>query len=166
MLRESTLCATLLDFFIATPTCLLVSFWTNSKTRNMLPNPVCRAENRPKWHITRGSNFHDMVLRGKSLLQFAPCNTAFKQLVHLRHRWRLVETNFLIFFFSFVWYPFLFKVARNSFLARAAWVADYACSREHTRLTQVQIYRSCTLENFAKFIFRSKISLKVDGENL
>ena len=32
-----------------------------------------------------------------------------------------------------------FKVARNSFLARAAWVADCACSREHTRLTQVQI---------------------------
>ena len=32
-----------------------------------------------------------------------------------------------------------FKVARNSFLARAAWVADCACSRERTRLTQVQI---------------------------
>ena len=32
-----------------------------------------------------------------------------------------------------------FKVARNSFLARAAWAADCACSREHTRLTQVQI---------------------------
>ena len=31
------------------------------------------------------------------------------------------------------------KVARNSFLARAAWAADYACSREHTKLTQVQI---------------------------
>ena len=29
-----------------------------------------------------------------------------------------------------------FKVARNSFLARAAWSADCACSREHTRLTQ------------------------------
>ena len=59
----------------------------------------------------------------------------------------------------------MLKVARNSFLARAAWAADCACSREHTRLTQVQIERSCTLENFAKFIFRSKISLKVDGEN-
>ena len=32
-----------------------------------------------------------------------------------------------------------FKVARNSFLARAAWAADCACSHEHTRLTQVQI---------------------------
>ena len=32
-----------------------------------------------------------------------------------------------------------FKVARNSFLARAAWAADCACSRERTRLTQVQI---------------------------
>ena len=60
----------------------------------------------------------------------------------------------------------VFKVARSSFLARAAWAADCACSREHTRLTQVQIWRSCTLENFAKFIFRSKISLNVDGENL
>ena len=29
-----------------------------------------------------------------------------------------------------------FKVARNSFLARAVWAADCACSREHTRLTQ------------------------------
>ena len=36
------------------------------------------------------------------------------------------------------WYV-SFQVARNSFLARAAWAADCACLREHTKLTQVQI---------------------------
>ena len=35
--------------------------------------------------------------------------------------------------------PLVLKVARNSFLARAAWLADCACLREHTRLTQVQM---------------------------
>ena len=62
-------------------------------------------------------------------------------------------------------FPFL-KVARNSFLARADWAADYACSRERTRLTKVQIKRSCSPKNLAKFRLRSKIHLKVDGDNL
>ena len=57
---------------------LLRSFETIQKLATCC-RTQCWAENRPRWHVTRGSTFRDTVLRGKSLLQVDPCNTAFRR---------------------------------------------------------------------------------------
>ena len=79
MLHEST-CND--DFPRNNVACCVASFWNQFKNSQHEARGQCCAENRPRWHVTRGSIFHDTVLRWKSLLQVDSCNTALKPLAN------------------------------------------------------------------------------------
>ena len=65
---------------------LCCEFWKPIQKLATRCRTQCCAENRPRWHVTRGSIFHGTVLRGKSLMQADPCNTALMlQRCHCHH---------------------------------------------------------------------------------